>query len=144
MRFLTARRFALVALVPALFLFSAVPGCSNESEGERCGDNPADPSVPGNPNNDDCSAPLICVEANSLIASQANRCCNPNSTIVNDSRCVRSNGTGTTGGTSSGGSGATSGATNGGGGSGGTADIGDASTNDAATAGAADLGAGGN
>jgi len=69
MRFLTARRLALAALLPALFVFSAVPGCSNESEGERCGDNPTNPSDPGTLNNDDCSAPLVCVEGRPSVAA---------------------------------------------------------------------------
>src|SRR5450432_2349376 len=93
MRFLTARRLVLAALLPALFVFSAVPGCSNESEGERCGDDPTNPSGPGTLNNDDCSAPLVCVAAARLVNNQANRCCNSNPNIVNDSRCLPSVGT---------------------------------------------------
>ena len=50
MRFFTARRLALAALVPALLVLSVIPGCSNESEGERCGDDPAAQVT----NNDDC------------------------------------------------------------------------------------------
>jgi hypothetical protein len=132
MRFLTARRLALVALAPALLLFSAVPGCSNESEGERCGD------MVG-PNPDDCTAPLVCTPISGTGDTAIDRCCNPNPTIVNDSRCVRSAGPapGTDAGTSdastSGGTAGTGGATAGGSGG----------TGDAATAGAADMSSGG-
>ena len=96
MRFPTARRLALAALLPALLVFSVVPGCSNESEGERCGDDPNDPSQPGALNDDDCSSPLVCTAAAKLIASQANRCCDPNPAIVNDSRCLPRTGSATT------------------------------------------------
>ncbi len=135
MRFLTARRLAFAALVPALFVFSAVPGCSNESEGERCGDDPQDPSKVGTPNDDDCSAPLICVAADTLIANQANRCCNSNPGIVNDSRCLRSTGTAASGGTG-GTADASAGGTAGSGGTGGSAGS-DVGQGGAATAGAA-------
>jgi hypothetical protein len=92
MRFPSARRLALTALLPALLAFSVVPGCSNESEGERCGDDPFDPNGIGNVNDDDCSAPLVCVAASTLVQSGANRCCNPNVADVNDPRCIRNNG----------------------------------------------------
>jgi hypothetical protein len=81
MRFLTARRFALAACVPVLFLFSVVPGCSNESEGERCGDDVA-------PNNDDCASGLVCVKIDNNNPGD-DRCCNADPSIVNDTRCVR-------------------------------------------------------
>jgi hypothetical protein len=81
MRFLTARRFALAACVPVLFLFSVVPGCSNESEGERCGDDLG-------PDNDDCASGLVCVSVDNSIMGD-NRCCNADPSIVNDSRCLR-------------------------------------------------------
>lgn len=75
MRPFTARRLALAALFPALFVLSVIPGCSNQSEGERCGDdNNAS-------NNDDCQSGLVCT----AIAG-VNRCCFPNH--VTDSRCV--------------------------------------------------------
>jgi hypothetical protein len=92
MRFLTARRFALAACVPVLFLFSVAPGCSNESEGERCGDSFVDPNMPGTPNDDDCSSGLVCVPASTLINNGANRCCNSDPSIVNDTRCLRTGG----------------------------------------------------
>jgi hypothetical protein len=117
MRLFTPRRIvALAALAPALFLFSAVPGCSNQSEGERCGDDIAT-------NNDDCTAPLVCV----IISAGIDRCCDPNPSIVHDSRCLRSN-------TASGGSGGSS--TAGTGGSAGGSDLG-------GTGGSADLGGSG-
>jgi len=107
MRLFTSRRIvALVALAPALFLFSAVPGCSNQAEGERCGD---DVTV----NNDDCTAPLVCTKFND---NDFGRCCDPNPSIVHDSRCLRS------GNTASGGSGGS--ATAGTGGSAGGSDLG--------------------
>jgi len=84
MRFLTARRFALAACVPVLLLFSVVPGCSNESEGERCGDDVA-------PNNDDCASGLVCVKIDNNSPGD-DRCCNPDPSIVNDSRCLRTGG----------------------------------------------------
>ena len=84
MRFLTARRFALAACVPVLFLFSVVPGCSNESEGERCGDDLA-------PNDDDCASGLVCVKIDNNNPGD-DRCCNPDPSIVNDTRCFRATG----------------------------------------------------
>jgi hypothetical protein len=123
MRFLTARRLALAALVPAFLVFSAIPGCSNQSEGERCGDDTA-------PNNDDCSSGLICVNVNDQAGF--NRCCNANPSIVNDSRCLRSSG-------ATGGSGGSSGT----GGSGGSTATGAAGTADAVGPGASGAGAGG-
>jgi uncharacterized membrane protein YgcG len=146
MRFLTARRLALVALAPALLLLSAVPGCSNESEGQRCGDDVA-------ANNDDCTAPLVCVTVDQAAGNY--RCCNPNAQIVNDSRCIRSLGPapGTDAGSddaaNSGGSGGTAGGSGGtsAGGSGGTGGTtsagGSGGTGDAAAAGAADMSTGG-
>lgn len=123
MRFLTARRLVLAACVPALLLFSVVPGCSNESEGERCGDNLNDPSEPGATNDSDCASGLVCVAASSLANNLANRCCNADPTIVNDSRCLRATGTAVNN-------------TDGGdaGGSGGTGDAGDAGGTGAASA----------
>ena len=76
MRPFTARRLALAALVPALLVLSVIPGCSNQSEGERCGDdNNAS-------NNDDCGSGLVCTH----IADMINRCCYADH--VTDSRCV--------------------------------------------------------
>ena len=115
MRLFTPRRIvALVALAPALFLFSAVPGCSNQSEGERCGDDIA-------PNNDDCTAPLVCTNIRG--ATQNYRCCNPNRNVVNDSRCLDSNtASGGAGGSATAGTGGSSGSAAAG--TGGTADLG--------------------
>lgn len=76
MRPFTARRLALAVLVPALLVLSVIPGCSNQSEGERCGD---DNNVS---NNDDCESGLVCTH----IAEGINRCCDPHR--VTDSRCV--------------------------------------------------------
>lgn len=89
MRFFSARRLALAALVPALLVVSVVPGCSNEGEGERCGDNLANPDDPGTTNDADCQDGLKCIAGASLISGQANRCCDPNPQIVHDSRCQR-------------------------------------------------------
>jgi len=92
MRFLTARRLVLTACVPVLLLFSVVPGCSSESEGERCGDDLNAPNEPGATNDSDCASGLVCVAASTLANNQANRCCNADPTIVNDSRCIRATG----------------------------------------------------
>ncbi len=80
MRFPFVRRLALAALIPALLVVSVVPGCSNESEGERCGDDEH------GANNDDCQSGLVCT---TIQGEGANvfRCCNPNRAIINDSRC---------------------------------------------------------
>ncbi len=78
MRFFTARRLAFAALVPTLLVLSVIPGCSNQSEGERCGD---DNNVA---NNDDCESGLVCT----LIKSAStNRCCYADGHAT-DSRCV--------------------------------------------------------
>jgi len=129
MRFFTARRLALAALIPALLLVSVVPGCSNQGEGERCGDTVA--------NNDDCQSGLVCVEIKSQSTPTAPtfRCCNPNHTIINDSRC-EDNASGTTnpdagtGGGGTSGSGGEAGMSSGG-------SSGSAGSGDGATAGAA-------
>ncbi|HEX3774697.1 MAG TPA: hypothetical protein VHV51_09545 [Polyangiaceae bacterium] len=141
MRAFTVRRLALATLLPALLLFCAVPSCSNESEGERCGDDPNNPSLPGSPNDDDCESGLICVSASSLINNQANRCCNSDANVVNDSRCLRATGVANQGGSSGTGGSAGSAGSAGTGGSGGV-DAGGAGsgTPDASTA----AGAGGN
>jgi hypothetical protein len=76
MRLFTARRLALAALAPALLLLSVVPGCSNGSEGERCGD------MYGT-NDGDCGSGLVC---KSFSDEEVNRCCYPNK--VTDSRCA--------------------------------------------------------
>lgn len=129
MRLFTPRRIvALVALAPALFLFGAVPGCSNQSEGERCGDDLA-------PNNDDCTAPLVCTIIEG--SSHNYRCCNPSRNVVNDSRCIASN-------TASGGSGGSATAGSGGSGDSGTAGSsgsgGSATAGSGGSAGGSDLG----
>lgn len=82
MRFLTVRRLALAVFLPALVAVSVVPGCSNQSEGDRCGDN-------FGPNNDDCQDGLVCItiKSQSIPGSNTYRCCNANRSIINDSRC---------------------------------------------------------
>jgi hypothetical protein len=106
MRFFTARRLALAALVPAIFVLSVIPGCSNGGEGERCGD---PPELGGNvSNNSDCGSGLVCT----LVAGQTvGRCCYPDH--VSDSRCLKSNGTSATNPTSGGGPSAEAGPSNG-------------------------------
>ena len=132
MRFLTARRLALVALVPALFLFSVIPGCSNESEGQRCGDELG-------PDDADCADGLVCVAFQN---QKVNRCCYPGG-VVHDSRCLPStDATGGAGGTA--GAPATGGSSPSTGGTAGSGGSGDVAMAGAATAGAADLGGGGN
>jgi hypothetical protein len=95
MRPFSARRLALAALAPALFVLSVIPGCSNESEGERCGDDT------GVTNNDDCGSGLVCTAfpLNDGSGKDVGRCCYTDH--VTDSRCLTSNGTSATGGASS-------------------------------------------
>jgi hypothetical protein len=64
MRFFTARRLALVAFVPALFLASVIPGCADQGEGKNCGD-----SVGGD--SEVCASGLTC----KLITTDVYRCC---------------------------------------------------------------------
>ncbi len=93
MRHFTARRLALAALFPALFVLGVVPGCSNQGEGERCGDEV------GASNNDDCGDNLVCTPSSQLLSGAidgTNRCCYVGR--VTDSRCT---GTGTTSATGS-------------------------------------------
>jgi hypothetical protein len=78
MRPLTARRLALAALIPALLVLSVIPGCSNQSEGERCGGE----TTASSSDSDDCESGLVCTR----IAEKINRCCYPDH--VTDSRCV--------------------------------------------------------
>ena len=78
MRFFTARRLALVAALPVLLTFTFIPGCSEESEGERCGD------MLG-PNSADCASGLTCIQIDSSNGGIF-RCCNPDR--VTNSRCV--------------------------------------------------------
>lgn len=87
MRPFTARYLTLAALVPALFVLSVIPGCSNESEGERCGDTNGNVS-----NNDDCASGLVCTAfpANDGTNETVGRCCYTDH--VNDSRCLRNTG----------------------------------------------------
>ena len=87
MRFFTARRLALAALVPALLVLSVIPGCSNGREGERCGD--PDGTVT---NNSDCGSGLVCTAFTSTDGSNetVGRCCYPDH--VSDSRCQKSSG----------------------------------------------------
>jgi hypothetical protein len=120
MRLLTARGFALAVLAPALLMFTAIPGCSNESEGQRCGDDLGT-------NDDDCASGLVCISSALLLNSNgANRCCYAEASEVTDSRCTRTAGSGGTAGAASAGTGGTAGGT----------DTNAAGAADAATAGA--------
>jgi hypothetical protein len=106
MRFLTARHLALIALSPALLLCFVIPGCSNESEGQRCGDDVA-------LNDADCGDGLVCVVSGQLLNSNgADRCCRSDK-IVTDSRCLPATNapanSGGTGGTDNGGGGTAAG-----------------------------------
>jgi hypothetical protein len=85
MRFFTARRLALAAMLPVLFSFTMIPGCSEQSEGERCGDTLG-------PNNSDCQSGLTCMPINT--STGIYRCCNP--TRVTNTRCIPEVSTGTT------------------------------------------------
>ena len=100
MRPFTARRLALAALVPALLVLSVIPGCSNEGEGERCGDSTGNVS-----NNDDCGSGLVCTAFTLSDGSPTGRCCYTDH--VSDSRCLMSSGVnafGSAGSSSTGGS----------------------------------------
>ena len=94
MRPFTARRLALAALVPALFVLSVIPGCSNESEGERCGDDMGNVT-----DNDDCASGLVCTAFVLSDGTPTGRCCYTDH--VSDSRCLAGNSTSATGGASS-------------------------------------------
>jgi len=83
MRPFTAR-LALAALVPALLVLSIVPGCSNQSEGERCGDDQ------GNVTGNDCAAGLVCTMFKLSDGLDTARCCYTDH--VTDSRCLMSSG----------------------------------------------------
>lgn len=76
MRFFTARRLVLAAVLPVLLTFTIIPGCAEESEGERCGDTTG-------ANNSDCASGLTCVQIDN---TPTFRCCNP--ARVTNSRCV--------------------------------------------------------
>ncbi len=79
MRFFTARRLALAALVPALLSLTFIPGCSQQGEGERCGDEN------GATDSDDCGSGLVC---KTISASPAiYRCCRADLRVT-DSRCI--------------------------------------------------------
>jgi hypothetical protein len=92
MRLFTARRLALAALVPALFVLSVIPGCSNGGEGERCGD----PPPYGSANDGDCGSGLVCTLFPMYMGSTetVGRCCYPDR--VTDSRCSKSSNTSAT------------------------------------------------
>jgi len=91
MRPLTARRLALAALVPALLVLCVIPGCSNEGEGERCGD--PDGTVT---NNDDCGTGLTCTPFKLSDGDTIGRCCYTDHHVT-DSRCLMSSGVNATG-----------------------------------------------
>ena len=103
MRPFTARRLALAAFVPVLLVLSVVPGCSNQSEGERCTDDA------------DCDSALTCTLIDP--AASISRCCYGNGRVT-DSRCANTTSTSATG--NAGGSGK-AGASSGGGGASGDA-----------------------
>jgi len=84
MRLSLARR-VLLAVVPALFLFSAVPGCSNQSEGERCADGFDGKSEP---NSSNCGSGLVCIAGDQLQVDNGARCCLANGAVT-DERCRR-------------------------------------------------------
>ena len=107
MRPFTARRLALAALVPALLLLSVIPGCSNQSEGERCTEDV------------DCDSALKCTLIDRT--NDINRCCYADGHVT-DSRCVTGGSTSATGGSSVGDAGASS--TAGGGSSGASTEAG--------------------
>jgi hypothetical protein len=92
MRPFTARRLALAVLVPALFVLSVIPGCSNESEGERCGDDQGNVT-----DNDDCGSGLVCTAfpLNNGTTDTVGRCCYTDH--VTDSRCLMNTGISATG-----------------------------------------------
>jgi len=96
MRFLSARGVALVAAIP-LFVFSVIPGCSNQGEGDRCGSEPNAMFGVGATDSADCSDGLVCVQASSLLNADANRCCYPDH--VSNSRCALADATASTAGT---------------------------------------------
>jgi hypothetical protein len=106
MRLFTAPRLALAALVPALFVLSVIPGCSNGGEGERCGD-------PGGTitDNSDCGSGLVCTAFPMYMGSTetVGRCCYPDR--VTDSRCSKSSNTSATNTPSGGASASDAGAT---------------------------------
>lgn len=84
MRFFTARRVALLALFPALLSLSVIPGCSQQGEGERCGDSL------GVADSDDCGSGLTCTAHGVLLngsSDMANRCCYADRKAT-DSRCT--------------------------------------------------------
>jgi hypothetical protein len=101
MRPFTARRLVLAAFVPALFVLSVIPGCSNESEGERCGDDMGNVT-----DNDDCASGLVCTAFTLSDGTPTGRCCYTDH--VTDSRCLMSNGISATGTPSGGASSSTS------------------------------------
>jgi hypothetical protein len=79
MRFFIARRLALAAFLPVLFSFTLIPGCSEQSEGDRCGDDI------GRSDDSDCNAGLVCTTIDAT--AHIYRCCNP--TRTTNARCVK-------------------------------------------------------
>jgi hypothetical protein len=82
MRFSIARRFALAALIPALFSLSIIPGCSKQSEGDRCGTGTA--VKDSAPDDTDCDDGLTCQLVDPTTGTY--RCCNP--TRLTNPRCA--------------------------------------------------------
>lgn len=126
MRFFTARRLALAAFLPALLTLTFVPGCAQQGEGERCGDEY------GVSNNDDCGSGLTCQQ----VGDKVYRCC-PSGTRSTDSRCTPGTGSagasGADGSAGAGNASGTAGATAGGGSAGTVSSAG--SSSDAGAAG---------
>ena len=92
MRSFTARHLALASAFPVLLMFSVIPGCSRQSEGERCGPGTDAISVSVD-DNADCADGLICTSHSELqngTNDKANRCCYPATRLPSDARCERS------------------------------------------------------
>jgi hypothetical protein len=96
---LSALRSAFVFAFASAFVVLAMPGCSQQGEGERC-----DSAKNGD---EDCESGLTCVLKSTLLDKTADRCCPPEGTSTNK-RCFRGSATSTGG---SGGGGATTGGT---------------------------------
>jgi hypothetical protein len=107
MRFFTARGLALAAAIPVLLVFSVVPGCANQGEGDRCGSPVLQPIADDNA---DCGDGLVCTPKSSLLVATTPRCCYPGGRVT-DSRCLPAEVTPASGGASGGGAVGAAGAT---------------------------------
>jgi hypothetical protein len=95
---LSVLRSAVVFGFASALVVLAMPGCSQQGEGDRC-DNAKN-------GNEDCESGLTCVVSKNLLNKDiGDRCCPPTG-VGSNSRCTRGSGTdaGGTGGGSSGGS----------------------------------------